>query len=92
MDDTCAFLGCDAVVSCCLVGGCVRARFGPAPTRIARTMREAEGLKDSAPVLIRPHQTHAPMTEWGCRAFNAAHKSSPRWSRKWPACGKAGKA
>lgn len=27
--DTCAFLPCDQVDECCLVGGCVKKRFGP---------------------------------------------------------------
>lgn len=41
----------------------------------------------------RPHPTSTGSTaEWGCRAFNATHKSRPRWAKSWLACGKVGKA
>lgn len=33
---TCAFVPCDQVTECCLVGGCITKRFGKAPTRNAQ--------------------------------------------------------
>jgi hypothetical protein len=48
---TCAFAPCEDSAACGLVGGCVRERFGEAPVRVAQTLREAEGLKASAPAL-----------------------------------------
>lgn len=49
---TCAFVPCAEVVSCPLPGGCVQQRFGAAPVRMPKTLREAEGLKASAPMEV----------------------------------------
>ena len=38
--DTCAFLPCDQVDECCLVGGCVRKRFPQQFTRQQSTLSQ----------------------------------------------------
>ena len=54
---TCAFVDCAEVTSCCLVGGCVRQRFGRGP---ASTVRLVAPTVDELPKNARSGLTPKP--------------------------------